>query len=96
MTTPNQPAASERIEAAAIISKCGDVVQLPRPARHHSIIAHMIDKGEGAPVTGSQGFVTDSGRFVTRREAMWIAITARQVKHNETIHPTDLFTEDLW
>lgn len=45
-----------------------------------------------APCT--QGFVTQDGRFVDRREAKRIAYRAGQLIR-ET-HPTDLFSEDVW
>lgn len=39
-----------------------------------------------------QGFITSKGRFVTREEAMMIAVAAGQTKSGKT----DLFSEDLY
>lgn len=43
----------------------------------------------------AQGFVTDDGRFVSREEALPIAIAAGQVKEGQTCHKDRLFSEDL-
>lgn len=84
-----------RIEAAAIIHRYR-VVTLPRPARHHDIIRHIVTELGAERSTGAQGFVTDAGRYVGRREALTIARAAGQllgVPHNEDV---GLFSEDVW
>ena len=43
-----------------------------------------------------QGFLTSFGRFVSREEALKIALKVGQVKENETVHATKLFSEDLY
>ena len=43
-----------------------------------------------------QGFLTSFGRFVSREEALKIALKSGQVKENETVHATKLFSEDLY
>ena len=93
MTTPTEPAASERIEAAAIRCEDGVVFTLPRPARHHTLLHALAERGDGSAITGGQGFVTDAGRFVDRREGLLIAIAAGQAVRGRSL---DLFTEDLW
>ena len=47
------------------------------------------------PCGDAQGFVTECGKFVTRKEAMVIAIAAGQVVEGETCHYENLFSEDL-
>lgn len=77
----------------------GKIFTLPRPARHHSLIAMMIKAGEQRPIGQepryTQGFVTDDGNFVNRDEAKEIALAANQVKNGKTISKT-LTSEDLW
>ena len=43
-----------------------------------------------------QGFLTSFGGFVSREEALRIALKAGQVKENETVHNNKLFSEDLY
>lgn len=86
---------SEKIAAAAI--QFGATISLPPPARHHTIIQAMdlemgIDGTLAAPST--QGFITDTGRFVNRVEAYYIAFKAEQII-SDTKGPR-LFSEDLW
>jgi len=71
---------SERIIAAAI--NFGAIITLPPPARHHTILQSMdLEMGlEGANmIPQSQGFITDSGRYVNRIEAFYIAQAAGQI-----------------
>jgi len=68
------------IATAAIRARDGTVWTLPRPARHHDILAHM--KAAGVSLedrhSSDQGFIASDGRFVDRREAMTIALAAGQ------------------
>ncbi len=84
----------ERIVAAALRYK-DQVYSLPPPARHHTVIQMMAELGMGPETMGDQGFVTDSGRFVSRSEAAIIATQADQLILKS--FPTDLlFSEDVW
>ncbi|SOC90054.1 hypothetical protein SAMN05216358_0073 [Rhizobium sp. AN5] len=86
----------ERIIAAAI--NFGAIISLPPPARHHTIIQTMdlemqnLDGTWATPQT--QGFLTDTGRFVNRVEAYYLAIGSGQLK--ETKPTPQLYSEDLW
>lgn len=83
------------IIAAAIKAPDGSVVFVPRPGRHHDVIAKMINAGYHAPIRGVQGFITDTGEFVDRKAAVPIAEAGKQIvkKHG----PADtLFSEDMW
>jgi len=83
---------SERITNVAV--RYGDkVVQVPRPYRHHNILQVAEQLGHRA-APDDQGFVTDTGRFVTRAEAGRIAIAAGQVE--SLIAGPDLYSEDLF
>jgi hypothetical protein len=96
----------ETIETAALRVD-GEVWTLPRPARHHVLIYAwgMAHWRAGHGLTGSggpgelpddaeQGFVTSTGRFVTRDDALTIALAAGQV--GQLIAPGTLSSEDLW
>ncbi|MEZ2220710.1 hypothetical protein [Rhizobium sp. RCC_161_2] len=86
----------ERIIAAAI--QLAGTISLPPPARHHTIIQTMdlemgIDGTKAVPE--SQGFLTDTGRFVNRVEAFYIAFAAGQITVEGCRDP-QLYSEDLW
>lgn len=67
---------------------------MPAPARHHHILHSMPPLNPVVPPE-AQGFLTSTGRFVTRKEAMGIAVSAGQVPASKVTAP-DLFSEDLW
>ena len=85
-----------RIVAAAI--HWGGIISLPAPARHHTIIACMdTEMGfDGSRVTSvQQGFITSEGNYVSRTEAYYIAVAAKQFEPDKT-KPPNLYSEDLW
>jgi len=43
----------------------------------------------------AQGFVTECGKFVSREEALAIAICSGQVTYGETVKKHELYSEDL-
>lgn len=92
-----------RIVSAAI--KLGDViVSMPCPARHHDILNYM-----GVPLAkrvkpSDQGFLTDTGRFLNRKAAYYVARANNQIdwgrrfvrsNKGQTKRST-LYSEDLW
>lgn len=84
-----------KIKAAAILFD-GKIYE---GKRHYAIGLELIKSGACCrpfPGGDAQGFVTDCGRFVSREEAMDIAIRAGQVKDGKTVNPRRLFSEDLW
>lgn len=96
------PLMSERIVAAAILDIDGKVHFISSPARHYHVLWWMrgrFDRLTDMPKPNDfeedeQGFLTDRGRYVNRKEAAIIALHAGQVK---TLHaPPNLFSEDLW
>ena len=86
----------QRVIAAAI--RVGNVIwTLPRPARHHTVIALMNASGAN-PHIGEQGFLIASddlseGPFVSRWRACQIARTNGQITLERN---RELFSEDLW
>ena len=89
----------EHIVAAAIEIE-GLVVSLPQPARHGHV--HASCNAAGIPhevyLRGTQGFLTNTGRFVNRVMAKHIAHRAGQpqMRPESEQHQRDLFSEDLW
>lgn len=91
----------ERIVAAAVRTHIrvnddwvGVVHSAPPPARHHTII-HAMHRLRPEPFLGEQGFITSTGRWVDRQQAMGIAVAAGQVPPEKVTAPR-LFSEDLW
>jgi hypothetical protein len=85
----------ERIERVAIKTPSG-VWSLPCPPNSHYVVAvWMAKSGIEFPLMNDQGFVTDSGRFVEREEAMRIAIDSGQVSKERYSADDELFSEDL-
>jgi hypothetical protein len=77
------------------IRQGGSVRALPSPWRHHHLIL-LISYDTGSAVDGEQGFLVDGERFVTRQEALAIALASGQVKDPEAVRAGRLFSEDLW
>lgn len=84
----------ERIVAAAVRA---DIVTLsvPSPGRHHHVLHAMARLGMAVTGPEAQGFITNRGRFVDRKEGLWIAQKADQIKEKQG-NPNILFSEDLW
>lgn len=89
----------ERIVAAAIrrleMDRAWMTYTQPSPARHHHILHSMPPDANGYTLDVEQGFLTSTGRYVGRREAMGIAVAAGQVSPSKVRSPS-LFSEDLW
>lgn len=87
-----------KIVAAAIRLQNGAIITRPPPARHPTLIldAEKVKSGsEGRVLMGAeQGFLTSTGLFVTREEAMVIAKEAKQLP--SSFASGRLYTEDLW
>ena len=87
----------ERLTGVAINHE-GRVYTLAAPNRHNHLIAHareVLELPKEACDVKNQGFVTSTGRFVTRKEAVGIARAARQLKR-DIGRATILFSEDCW
>lgn len=84
--------------AAAIFHGC--TFSSPPPARHGQILTTLssilkIDAAQIPPE--NQGFLTSTGRFVNRVDAMQIAYRAKQsIAYCAGIHCPELYSEDLW
>ena len=56
-------------------------------------LSWTMNRQQIANVKKTQGFITNTNRFVDRKEAMIIALTTEQAK---TVSSTDLYSEDLY
>lgn len=78
----------------------GTIYSLPAPNRHHDIIRH-IEAVTGASQIDSrdedQGFLDESGRYLTRRQALYSAKINNQLKP-DAMGPKlgQLYSEDIW
>lgn len=72
------------------------IVSLPNPARHCDVL--NIGRESLPSLKGhKQGFFTNRGRFVDRKEALKIAVRAGQVQLPKKHNPQDQLTsEDVW
>lgn len=87
---------SERIAAAAI-RVGGQVRHMLPPARHHNVMHRFYRKTGVVVGPDEQGFITDTGRYVDREEALKIAVFAGQIiRRSGGDHATELFSEDMW
>ena len=70
---------------------------LPRPNRHHHVIRMIVEKTNCETVCDDeQGFLDDTGQFLTREEALKVALQHNQVKDVNDIRCGMLFSEDVW
>ncbi|TPJ70501.1 hypothetical protein [Mesorhizobium sp. B2-6-7] len=84
---------AERIISVAI-SAFGIVASLPAPARHGDVLRKLYDFNQTVVGGDAQGFLTNTGRYVNRRDAAVIALEAGQV--DKLTAAPDLYSEDLW
>lgn len=78
------------------IKYAGKLYSLPAPNRHHHIIRMIYDE-TGQPVdSNEQGFLDDEGCFLTRKQALVVAIANEQVLDVSKIRGNILFSEDVW
>lgn len=89
----------ERIECAALVITLDGVtgrhlVTLPRPNRHPDIMDFIAANVDNFHIV-AEGFMTDTNRFVDRKEAATIAAAAHQIISKD-FNPTCLYTEDIW
>lgn len=78
----------ETIVDAAVKTNKGEIFV---GRRHHLILEKHYPHTKG----GIQGFLTSEGRFVTREEALQIALAAGQIKEKK-YDKSRLFSEELW
>ncbi|MFA5071212.1 MAG: hypothetical protein WC511_02465 [Candidatus Pacearchaeota archaeon] len=84
----------EKIIGSAI-KQDGIIFYCLRPGRHPNVIYMMVkDFLLPPPIKGKQGFVTESGKFLSRRQAFVLAKKNGQLSKN--LIGSILTSEDLW
>lgn len=77
----------------------GKVYSLLPPNRHHHVL-WMIAEETGAKLVDvngdNQGFLDETGRYLTREQALVSALANKQVKDENDIRAGQLFSEDVW
>ena len=72
------------------------VWSLLAPNRHHHVLRLIADSNESRNFeTEVEGFLDSNGKFLTRKEAMIIALEAGQVLNHDNLKE-ELFSEDVW
>ena len=75
----------------------GTVYSLPSPNRHHHVIMEILNRTGVDHIWGEeQGFLDETGQFLSRRQALVSALFHGQVKNPSQIRAERLFSEDLW
>lgn len=84
------------VVAAAILTDTGEIFSVPKPGRHHNVIALIRAAGKNFRHE-DQGFLLRNGSFARRKSALVCAIRAGQLPKDGGKWPTHgLFSEDLW
>lgn len=77
----------------------GVIYSLPAPNRHHHVIRHIVETTGAKSVDSreeDQGFLDESGRYLTRKQALYSARVNNQIKPGTVIRLNQLFSEDVW
>lgn len=67
----------------------------PKPARHADVLIPLSQMHETAALRAEQGFLTDTGEFLSREGAKAFVYDVGQNTIRDT-NPVQLFSEDLW
>lgn len=67
----------------------------PAPARHGDVLTPLSQLDEMAALRAEQGFLTDTGQFLSRVAAKAFVRDNHQPTIRD-ISPSQLFSEDLW
>jgi hypothetical protein len=90
------PLEEERILMAAVLhTGTGQIWAVEQPGRHNHVCWTMDMMHVPGHFMSTQGFLTSYGRYVDRKEAALIAVSANQLLDMQN-HPTRLFSEDVW
>ena len=71
------------------------IISAPAPARHADILNPLSQMHETAALRAEQGFLTDTGQFLSRGAAKAFVFDVGQATIRDT-NPHELFSEDLW
>jgi hypothetical protein len=77
-----------------------NIYSLPKPNRHHNVIWHIVNVTGIKPINASgdnQGFLDSEGQYLTRKEALDLAVKAGQLKPDALgLKQGKLYSEDIW
>jgi hypothetical protein len=91
---PKFPVDKEHITRVAVVYN-NTVYSLPAPDRHHHVL-RVIYKEHQTSSPHKSGFLNNMGVYLTRQQALTVALAAGQVKDPNNVHAGKLFSEDLW
>lgn len=77
----------------------GEIYSLPAPNRHYHIIRLIAEKtgGKVDPLSlDDEGFLDQSGRYLTREQALLVAKHNNQIKDINLVRNGILTSEDIW
>jgi hypothetical protein len=77
----------------------GKVWSLPPPNRHHNVLWKIAEEtGEKMVDVGgeNQGFLDESGRYLTRKQALVSAQVNGQMREDRPVWGDQLYSENLW
>lgn len=77
----------------------GTIYSLPAPNRHHHVIRKIVEETGVSYVDShdeDQGFLDESGRYLTRKKALVSALLNDQVKDPANVRCKQLMSEDVW
>lgn len=73
---------------------------LPAPNRHHHVIQFIIQENPDVETVDAydddQGFLDESGAYLTRRQALVNALLNNQIKDTQKVTAGILTSEDVW
>lgn len=72
------------------------VLSVPRPGRHGDVFLGARFGLAADAAAAEQGFITNTGRFVDRKEGYPLAQSAGQIITHGSSCPGTLYSEDLW
>lgn len=87
----------EKIVGVAVVYN-GTLYSLPAPNRHHNVFRVINNVAGGCGFT-NEGFITTSGVFLNRKEAMQLAKENGQLNRrqgSQYYQGPELYSEDLW
>ena len=91
---PDFPKGVRHITHVAVVYK-EVVYSLAAPDRHHHVL-RVIYNAHKSCTKNKQGFLDNEGVYVSRQEALEIALSANQVLDISSLRANQLFSEDLW
>ena len=84
----------ETIEGVSVIAN-NKRYDLPRPYHHHHCRRKAIREAVDTITIQSEEFITNTKRYVSREEALKIAIRAGQLIDRNS-HSTKLYSDSVW